>query len=82
MTYEDQREIKDPFRDAWREFGSFGLFGLSRLFGLFRLSGSAEGKAKTDREAGRRGERKLGPRVSRRSILDFTTPLVPEQNEE
>jgi hypothetical protein len=73
LTYEDQREIKDPFRDAWRGSGSFGLFG---------LSGSAEGKAKTDREAGRRGERKLGPRVSRRSILDFTTPLVPEQNEE
>ena len=63
-------------RGAWRESGSFGLSG------LFRLSGSAEGKPKTDREAGQRGERELGSPVSRRSILDFTTPLVLEKNEE
>jgi hypothetical protein len=53
-------DSKPPCRDAWQGSGSFGLSGLS---GLFRLSGTAEGKAKTDCEAGRRGERKLGPRV-------------------
>ena len=55
-----------------------------RVAGIWFISSVwfGEEKAKTDREAGRRGKRKLGPQVSRRSILDFTTPLVPEHNEE
>jgi len=44
IDLEDHGEIKDPFRGAWREAGSSGLFGSSGFFGLFSWFGHETNK--------------------------------------